>query len=113
MKQIQAIIQPFKLSEVTNALQQELQLEGVTVVDVSGYGVSRGADGLERPATGSLNFVGKALVLMVLRDDQVSAALDVIVRHAQTGQVGDGIAFVLPVDDAVRIRNGARGEEVL
>lgn len=113
MKQIQAIIQPFKLSEVTDALQQELQLGGITVMEVRGYGVSRGADGLERAATGSLNFVGKALVLVVVRDDQVSAALDVLVRHAQSGQVGDGIAFVLPVDDAVRIRNGEHGEGVL
>lgn len=113
MKQIQAVIQAFKVGEVTNVLQEQLGIGGITVLEVKGYGVRRGPNGLERRATGSLNYEEKALVLLVVRDHQAATAMDLIAKHAHTGQVGDGLAVVLPVEDAVRIRTGLHGEAFL
>lgn len=113
MKEIKAIIQPFKLSAVTDALQALPGVGGITAFDVRGFGRQRGAAGLEEVAPGAVNYVSKSLLLLVVEDDAVDSVLATIERYAHTGNLGDGKVFVTPVEDALRIRTGARGEDAL
>lgn len=113
MKEIKAILQPFKVPDVVDAVQAIPGVGGMTMMDVRGFGHGRGQFGVEFRTTGSFNFVPKVLLLMVVPDDVVAAVLDAIRRNAQTGNVGDGKVFVSPVEDAMRIRTGDMGERAL
>lgn len=113
MKEIKIIIQPFKLSLVTDALQALPGIGGITAIEVRGFGHQRGHSGVEERASGSVNFVPKVMILLVVPDALVDPVLDAVRRHAHTGNPGDGKAFVSPVEDALRIRDGQRGDLAL
>ena len=112
MKKIEAIIKPFKLDEVKEALQ-EVGLQGITVTEAKGFGRQKGHTELYRGAEYVVDFLPKVKVELVLGDDAVDAAVDAIRNAAQTGRIGDGKIFVLPMDDCVRIRTGERGSEAI
>ncbi|MFP2956486.1 P-II family nitrogen regulator [Myxococcus sp. 1LA] len=113
MKEIKAIIQPFKVSEVTDALEAIPGVGGITALDVRGFGHQRGNNGMEARAHGSLNYLPKVMLLLVIPDLLVDTALATIQRHAHTGNIGDGKVFVSSVEDALRVRTGERGESAL
>jgi len=112
MKKIEAIIKPFKLDEVKEALQ-EIGLQGITVTEAKGFGRQKGHTELYRGAEYVVDFLPKVKLELVLGDTMVEKAIDAIIASAKTGRIGDGKLFVLPVDDAVRIRTGERGESAL
>lgn len=112
MKKIEAIIKPFKLDEVKDALS-ELGVFGLTVTEVKGFGRQRGHTELYRGAEYAVDFVPKVKLETVVPDDLVLRVVEVIERVAKTGKLGDGKIFVLPVDEAVRIRTGERGPDAL
>ncbi len=105
MKMIQAILKPFKLDEVKDALI-ELGVSGLTVGEVRGHGRQKGHTELYRGNEYEVDFVPKVELSVVVEEDMLDAALDAIVRTARTGKVGDGKVFVLPVERAIRIRTG-------
>ncbi|MCA3721778.1 P-II family nitrogen regulator [Phenylobacterium sp.] len=109
MKKIEAVIKPFKLDEVKEALQ-ELGLQGMTVIEAKGYGRQKGHTELYRGAEYVVDFLPKIKVEVVLPDDQLEAALEAIVGAARTGRIGDGKIFVSEVLDVLRIRTGETGE---
>jgi nitrogen regulatory protein P-II 1 len=108
MKKIEAIIKPFKLDEVKEALQ-ELGVQGMTVLEARGYGRQKGHTELYRGAEYVVDFLPKIKVEVVIADDQLQAALDVIQTAARTGRIGDGKIFVSDVTEVVRIRTGESG----
>ena len=108
MKKIEAIIKPFKLDDVKEALQ-EIGLQGMTVTEVKGYGRQKGHTELYRGAEYVVDFLPKLKIEVVLADDQVDAAIEAIQRAAKTGKIGDGKIFVLDVHNVVRIRTGETG----
>jgi nitrogen regulatory protein P-II 1 len=108
MKKIEAIIKPFKLDDVKEALQQ-LGLQGMTVVEAKGFGRQKGHTELYRGAEYVVDFLPKLKVEVVIGDDQVEAVLEAIQRAAKTGKIGDGKIFVLDVQNVVRIRTGETG----
>jgi nitrogen regulatory protein P-II 1 len=108
MKKIEAIIKPFKLDDVKEALQ-ELGLQGMTVTEAKGFGRQKGQTELYRGAEYVVDFLPKLKIEVVLADDQVDAALEAIQRAAKTGKIGDGKIFVLPVENVMRIRTGETG----
>lgn len=112
MKKIEAIIKPFKLDDVKEALQ-EIGLQGITVVEARGFGRQKGHTELYRGAEYVVDFLPKVKVEVVVPDDQVEKIIEAIVAAAQTGRIGDGKIFVLPVEDAIRIRTGERGENAI
>ena len=112
MKKIEAIIKPFKLEEVKEALTKE-GIEGMTVSEVKGFGRQRGHSELYRGAEYVVDFLPKVKIEILLSDEKVTAATEVITNAASTGRIGDGKIFVLPVDDVVRIRTGERGETAI
>ncbi len=112
MKKIEAIIKPFKLDEVKEALQ-ELGLKGMTVTEVKGFGRQKGHTELYRGAEYVVDFLPKVKVEIVLEDDLVERAIEAIQQAARTERIGDGKIFVLPVEEAVRIRTGERGKDAL
>lgn len=112
MKKIEAIIKPFKLDDVKEALQ-EIGLQGITVVEARGFGRQKGHTELYRGAEYVVDFLPKVKVEVIVPDDQVEKIIEAIVGAAQTGRIGDGKIFVLPVEDAIRIRTGERGEHAL
>jgi nitrogen regulatory protein P-II 1 len=109
MKKIEAVIKPFKLDEVKEALQ-ELGLQGMTVIEAKGYGRQKGHTELYRGAEYVVDFLPKIKVEVVLPDDQLEAALEAIVGAARTGRIGDGKIFVSEVLDVLRIRTGETGD---
>ena len=109
MKKIEAIIKPFKLDEVKDALQ-EIDVQGITVSEVKGYGRQKGHTELYRGAEYVVDFVPKIKLETVVEDERVEQVIETIVQTAHTGKIGDGKIFVSPLDDAVRIRTGERGE---
>ena len=113
MKQIKAIVQPFKADAVTDALQGIGGIGGITALDVRGFGHQRGALGMDERAKGSVNYTRKVMLLLVVADDLVEKVLETIQRHGHTGNFGDGKVFVSSVDEAVRLRTGERGEGAL
>jgi nitrogen regulatory protein P-II 1 len=113
MKEIKAILQPFKVNAVVDALEVLPGVGGITAVDVRGFGHQRGESGVERRAFGSLNYTEKVMLLLVVADDRVGDVLATIRRHAHTGNVGDGKVFVSTVDDALRLSTGDRGVAAL
>jgi len=112
MKKIEAIVKPFKLEEVKGALT-EIGVHGMTVTEVKGFGRQRGHKEVYRGAEYVVEFVPKVKVEIVIPDDLVQRAIEVIVRSAKTGTIGDGKIFVTPVSESVRIRTGETGDGAL
>jgi len=112
MKKIEAIIKPFKLDEVKEALQ-EIGLQGITVTEARGFGRQKGHTELYRGAEYVVDFLPKVKIEVVVEDSQVDKTVDAIVTAARTGRIGDGKIFVLPVEDAIRIRTGERGADAV
>lgn len=112
MKKIEAIIKPFKLDEVKEALQ-EMGVQGLSVIEVKGFGRQKGHTELYRGAEYVVDFLPKVKIEVVLGDDQVDPAIEAIIGAARTDKIGDGKIFVAPVERAVRIRTGESGEEAL
>ena len=108
MKKIEAIIKPFKLDEVKEALGA-IGVEGLTVTEVKGFGRQKGHTELYRGAEYVVDFLPKIKLEVVVEDDQAQTVIDAIVGAANTGKIGDGKIFVLPLEEAVRIRTGERG----
>ncbi|TMV80104.1 P-II family nitrogen regulator [Thioclava sp. BHET1] len=112
MKKIEAIIKPFKLDEVKEALQ-DVGVQGLSVVEVKGFGRQKGHTELYRGAEYVVDFLPKVKIEVVLPDDQVEAAIDAIQNAARTDKIGDGKIFVYPCEQAIRIRTGESGDEAL
>jgi nitrogen regulatory protein P-II 1 len=112
MKKIEAIIKPFKLDEVKEALA-DVGVLGLTVTEVKGFGRQKGHTELYRGAEYVVDFLPKVKIEIVLVDEMVPKALEAIERSAKTGRIGDGKIFVSTVDEVVRIRTGERGEPAL
>lgn len=109
MKKIEAIIKPFKLEEVKDALG-EVGIEGMTVTEVKGFGRQKGHTEIYRGSEYTVDFLPKIKLELVIADSQVEAAVATIIKSAKTGKIGDGKVFVTTIDDAVRIRTEERGE---
>ncbi len=112
MKRIEAIIKPFKLDEVKDALA-EVGVQGMTVTEVKGFGRTGGKKEVYRGSAYVVDFVPKVKVEVVVTDEQVNAVLDAIERSAKTGRIGDGKIFVVPIEEVVRIRTGERGRDAI
>ncbi len=112
MKKIEAIIKPFKLDDVKEALQ-EVGVQGLTVTEVKGFGRQKGHTELYRGAEYVVDFLPKIKIEMVLPDDQIDAAIEAIISAARTEKIGDGKIFVSPVDQAIRIRTGETGDDAV
>jgi nitrogen regulatory protein P-II 1 len=112
MKKIEAVIKPFKLDEVREALTV-LGCSGLTVTEVKGFGRQKGHTELYRGAEYTVDFLPKVKVEVVVADELVEKAIDVIVKAARTGKIGDGKIFVLPVEQVVRIRTGEVGNDAI
>jgi nitrogen regulatory protein P-II 1 len=112
MKKIEAIIKPFKLDEVKEALQ-EVGLQGITVIEAKGFGRQKGHTELYRGAEYVVDFLPKVKLEIVLSDDLVESAIEAIRKAAQTGRIGDGKIFVSTVEEAVRIRTGETGSDAI
>jgi nitrogen regulatory protein PII len=109
MKLIIAIIKPFKLDDVKEALAGA-GIEGMTVIDVKGFGRQKGHTEIYRGSEYTVDFLPKVKLEIAVRDELVGAALDAIAKAARTGKIGDGKIFVVPLDEVVRIRTDERGE---
>ena len=112
MKKIETIIKPFKLEKVKDGLS-ELGISGMTVSEVKGFGRQKGHSEIYRGAEYTVDFVPKVKVEVVVEDGMVDKAIEIILSHAKTGQIGDGKIFVLPVGEAVRIRTGESGMDAI
>ncbi|MDL1977856.1 MAG: transcriptional regulator [Desulfobacterales bacterium C00003106] len=112
MKKVETIIKPFKLEDIKEGLSS-LGIQGMTVSEVKGFGRQKGHSEIYRGAEYTVDFVPKVKVEIVVEDDMVEKAIDVILSHAKTGQIGDGKIFVLPVEEAVRIRTGEQGKDAI
>ena len=112
MKSIEAIIKPFKLDEVKEALN-EIGIQGITVTEVKGFGRQKGHTELYRGAEYVVDFLPKIKLQVVVTDEQVAGVLEAVTKAANTGRIGDGKIFVMPMDEAVRIRTGERGAEAI
>ena len=108
MKKIEAVIKPFKLDEVKDALQ-EMGLHGMTVIEAKGFGRQRGHTELYRGAEYVVDFLPKLKIEIIVADEMAEEAVSVITKSAQTGKIGDGKIFLSTIDDVVRIRTGERG----
>jgi len=112
MKKIEAIIKPFKLDEVKEALSKE-GIQGMTVSEVKGFGRQKGHTELYRGAEYIVDFLPKVKIEILVTDEQASAVADTIIAAARTGRIGDGKIFITPVEEAVRIRTGERGSDAI
>lgn len=112
MRKVEAIIKPFKLDEVKEALN-EIGIQGITVSEVKGFGRQKGHTELYRGAEYVVDFIPKIKMEIIVADEQVAQVVDVIEEAAKTGRIGDGKIFVTPIDEVVRIRTGERGEDAL
>ncbi len=112
MKKLEAIIKPFKLEEVKQALS-EIGVEGMTVSEVKGFGRQKGHTEIYRGSEYTVDFLPKIKIEIVLADNAVQTAIAAIIKAAKTGKIGDGKIFVLPVDEAVRIRTEEKGESAV
>lgn len=112
MKKIEAIIKPFKLDDVKDALG-DIGIHGMTVTEVKGYGRQKGHTELYRGAEYVVDFLPKVKVEAIVSEDQVDQAVDAIIGAARTDKIGDGKIFVLPVEQTIRIRTGERGQEAI
>lgn len=112
MKKIEAIIKPFKLDEVKEALN-EIGIKGITVSEVKGFGRQKGHTELYRGTEYVVDFLPKIKMEIVVKEELVAKVVETIVNAARTGRIGDGKVFVLSVDEVVRIRTGERGDEAI
>ena len=112
MRLIKAIIKPFKLDDVREALSQA-GVQGMTVIEAKGFGRQKGHTELYRGAEYVVDFLPKVELEVVVADDRVDAVVNAIADAAITGRIGDGKIFVIPVEDAIRIRTGERGDDAL
>lgn len=112
MKKIEAIIRPFRLDDVREALG-EIGVKGMTLTEVKGYGRQKGHTELYRGSEYQIDFLPKVKLEVVVAAGMVDKVVDTIVRAAKTGQVGDGKIFVYPVEDVIRVRTGESGEDAL
>jgi len=112
MKKIEAIVKPFKLDEVKNALTKA-GIQGMTITEVKGFGRQRGHTEVYRGAEYTIDFVPKSKIEIIVPDELVQHGLEAIERAAKTGKIGDGKIFVSPVDEVIRIRTGERGKDAI
>jgi nitrogen regulatory protein P-II 1 len=112
MKKIEAIIKPFKLDEVKEALH-EIGLQGITVIEAKGFGRQKGHTELYRGAEYVVDFLPKVKLEVVLEDDLVERAVEAIQKAAHTGRIGDGKIFITTVEEAIRIRTGETGKDAI
>ena len=112
MKKIEAVIKPFKLDEVKEALN-EIGIQGITVSEVKGFGRQKGHTELYRGAEYVVDFIPKIKMEIIVSDDIVTQVVDTIAEAAKTGRIGDGKIFVTPIDEVIRIRTGERGEDAI
>ena len=112
MKKIEAIIKPFKLDEVKNALTK-IGVQGMTVTEVKGFGRQKGHTEVYRGAEYKIDFLPKVKIELITKEDIVTQVFETIERAAKTGKIGDGKIFIFPVDDVIRIRTGERGKDAI
>lgn len=112
MKKVEAVIKPFKLDEVKEALH-EIGINGLTVTEVKGFGRQKGHTELYRGAEYVVDFLPKIKLEVVVADEQAEAVVDAIVSAANTGRIGDGKIFVMPLEETIRIRTGERGPDAV
>ena len=112
MKKIEAIVKPFKLSDVKDALR-EVGLQGMTVTEVKGFGRQKGHTEIYRGSEYTVDFLPKVKIEMIVSDPQVEPAIEAIIKAAGTGKIGDGKIFVYAVEEAVRIRTQERGDKAI
>jgi nitrogen regulatory protein P-II 1 len=112
LKKVEAIIKPFKLDEVKEALN-EIGIQGITIAEVKGFGRQKGHTELYRGAEYVVDFIPKIKIEIIVSDEVVTKVIDIIEQSAKTGRIGDGKIFVTPVEEVVRIRTGERGEDAL
>ena len=112
MKKIEAVIKPFKLEEVKDALA-EVGIEGMTVAEVKGFGRQKGHTEIYRGSEYTVDFLPKIKIEVVVADDAADGVVDASVEAANTGRIGDGKIFILPLAEAIRIRTGERGSEAV
>jgi nitrogen regulatory protein P-II 1 len=112
MRLVTAIVKPFKLGEVKDALS-EIGVAGLTVSEVQGYGRQRGHTEVYRGAEYTVDFVPKVKIEVLVTDDAAAGVIDALVKAARTGQIGDGKVWSVPVDEVVRVRTGERGPDAL
>ncbi len=112
MRKVEAIIKPFKLDEVKEALN-EIGIQGITVSEVKGFGRQKGHTELYRGAEYVVDFIPKIKMEIIVSDEIVAQVVDAIAGAAKTGRIGDGKIFVTPIDEIVRIRTGERGEDAI
>ena len=112
MKKIEAIIKPFKMEDVKDALA-EIGIQGMTVAEVKGFGRQKGHTEIYRGSEYTVEFLPKVKFEIVVEEDLVQKVVNTIVQAAKTGKIGDGKVFVLPIEDAIRIRTEERGDEAI
>lgn len=112
MKMVQAIIKPFKLDDVREALT-EIGVTGMTATEVKGFGRQKGHTELYRGAEYVVDFLPKIKLEIVINDEKVEAVIDAVLKAAQTGKIGDGKVFVMDIEQAIRIRTGEEGNEAV
>jgi len=112
MKKIEAIIKPFKLDDVKEALQ-EIGLQGITVIEARGFGRQKGHTELYRGAEYVVDFLPKVKIEVIVDEPMVEKTIEAIMAAAQTGRIGDGKIFVSPIDEVIRIRTGERGPNAI
>ena len=112
MKKVEAIIKPFKLDDVKEALN-EIGLQGMTISEVKGYGRQKGHKEIYRGAEYVVDFIPKIKLEIVIEDERVEAVVEKIQQAANTGKIGDGKIFVLPVEEAIRVRTGEKGKDAI
>ena len=112
MKQIEAIIKPFKLDEVKDALTK-VGIQGMTITEVKGFGRQKGHTELYRGAEFSVDFLPKVKIQILVPDDKVAQVVETVVKTAHTGKIGDGKIFVTPVEEVIRIRTGEKGADAI
>ena len=112
MKKIEAIIKPFKVDDVKNALTK-VGIQGMTISEVKGFGRQKGHTEIYRGAEYTIDFVPKAKIELIVTDDLAPQVIETIERAAKTGKIADGKVFVLPVEEVVRIRTGERGKDAI
>lgn len=112
MKKIEAIIKPFKLDDVKEALNK-MGVQGMTITEVKGYGRQKGHKEIYRGAEYVVDFIPKVKIELIVDDEQSEKVVDAIISAARTGQIGDGKIFILPVEEAIRIRTGEKGSNAV
>jgi nitrogen regulatory protein P-II 1 len=112
MKQIEAIIKPFKLDEVKESLTK-VGIQGMTITEVKGFGRQKGHTELYRGAEYSVDFLPKVKIQILVSDDKAPQVVETVLKTARTGKIGDGKIFVIPVEEVIRIRTGEKGPDAI